>query len=297
MSELVKAVDVTTQMLGKCLDAQADPKGFRKQVISRLTRWFEEGLDLKTVIEVLIERQKEKQDALVLGEINHDYLDLGDFDVIERKMGINEVTPANRSRWQEKFKSGRAKYICPQCGYAGNSEFVEMDATFGRDFLRCGLGCGYFGYCKYFTREWTPEEQATFEQECEAKRQANAAAATQKAELDARRKKLFDKVRAEAVAAVNAIEEFQWVLNGDDIEAWSFDEREADDEIKRVMQLILRPQIEGWGPLVPQDEIVSFFKANMKPCGDDETPQGEFTRCAKAFTMEMIRAMEGADYE
>ena len=57
MSELVQAVDVAAQMMGKCIDAKLDPKNFRRQVIAQVTRWFEEGIDLKTVIDVLLERQ------------------------------------------------------------------------------------------------------------------------------------------------------------------------------------------------------------------------------------------------
>lgn len=297
MSELVTCIDAVAQMMGKCIEAQFDQRGFHRQVIAKVTRWFEEGLDMKAVIALMLERQREKQQALVLGENNHDHLNLGDFAVIEKKIGLNEVNPENKKRWEEKFKSGRAKYLCPHCSYSGNSEFGEM-AVFGSGFIRCGRpGCGFFAYRQYFSRDWTPEKQATYEQEQQARHASQAAAAATRAAVAERRRKLQAKVRAEAIAAVKQIGTFQWELNGNDPEEWTGIEQSIEEvmetEIKRIMQLMVFYHNSEGAPPVPGEDIVAFFKTHLEPTGDDELDSQAFERCAKAFWFDMTTTMEG----
>ena len=300
MSELATCIDAVAQMLGKCIEAQFDQRSFRREVIAKVTRWFEEGLDMKAVIALMLERQREKRQALALGENNHDHLNIGDFGVIEKEIGLNEVTPENKKRWEEKFKSGRAKHLCPHCGYAGNGEFVEMTVV-GPGVIRCGRpGCGYFAYHKYFTRDWTPEEQARYEQEQQARHESQAAAAATREAVAERRRKLQAKVRAEAIAAVKTIGKFQCDLNGDDPEEWSAIEQSIEEvaelQIKRIMQLMLFYHNSEGAPPVPQEDIVAFFKSHLQKteADDGEASSKEFERCAKAFWFDMTTTtMEG----
>lgn len=293
-SELIQCIEAVTQMMGKSVDAQLDPRGFKEQVRTRVTRLFEEGLDQKLILDLLIARQHEKHDQLVLDEVNHDYLDLGDFNIIEKTVGLNEPTLENRQRWELKFKEQRALYLCPQCGYTGTSEFKDVSKTFGLpDYIACPL-CSYFEYRRFFTRDWTPEEQAAFEKARTERREAQAAEHVAKTELEARQKKIRDKIRVDAVKAVRVLDELQWTLVGEPAEDYGWDESLAESQITCVSQLMIRPTFEG-GLAVPWDEVVAFFKGNLRPSEDLEAMQADFNRVAKAFNMEMLTAMTGGD--
>jgi hypothetical protein len=294
MSEFVQCVEAITQMMSKSVEAQLDPRGFREQIRSRLTRLFEEGLDMTTVIGLLIARQHEKAEEKILDQCSHDHLDLSDFNVVEKQLGLNDLTPANRERWTAKFKEGRAKYWCPSCGYSGNDEFRDVGKAIGtRDYLMCPQ-CHVLEYVRFFTRDWTPEEQATYVTERKAKQDALASARIAKADLEQRQKAKLAEFRAEAIKAVKAIDELRWSLLGEDSEDWLWDEESKNYEIRSVMRLMLRPTLLG-GLAVPQDDVVAFFKANLKPADDLEMSRAEFDRCAKEFNMQMLRAMEGEE--
>jgi hypothetical protein len=288
MNELTQCIELVIQMMGKSVAAQLDARGFCEQVRARVTRLFEEGLDMKTIVDLLIERQHEKENS------DHGaHLDQGDFSVIEKKIGLNDPTPENRTRWGTNFSDGRARHLCPQCGYAGNSEFRDCKSLGLADYIQCPL-CYCFEYRQFFTRDWTPDEQATFEKERTATRKAQAEKRIAQAEREQRQKKMLDELRSEAVKAVKIIDELQWSLMGESPDDYLWDEELVKHEIRRVMELIVRPTFEGALP-VPWDDVVAFFKANLRPSEDAETAAQEFDRCAKDFNMAMLKAVTGGD--
>lgn len=256
---------------------------------TRITRLFEEGLDKQTVIAALLGRHHEKQEAKLLGEVAVDYLTLDDLTVVENQMGINKLTEENRAHWLEKFQSGRARYLCPECGYAGNGEFWHFPPSMG-DLLSC-YQCGHAAYSKYFTRMWTPAQQAQYETEQAARSAAFERQRQERTELEAKRKIFMESIRADALKALEQIDRHQWVeLENEDIETYRFnpDPDEFDnmygDSLDILSDLIILPLKDGSSLRYPWDEIVAFFKTNLQPSKEDKTsPLMEFSACAKKF--------------
>lgn len=255
----------------------------------RIIRLFEEGLDKATIINALIARHHVKEEAKTLGEIPHDYLTIDDLTLIENQMGLNELSEENKTAWLEKFQSGRARYLCPTCGYAGNGEFWHYPAGMG-DLMSC-YQCGHVAYSKYFTRAWTPEEQAQYEAEQAARSDQFAKQRREKVELEARRKAFMDDIRKDAWKALEQIDHYQTVeLDGTDEEDYKFEQHPDgfedlhQDAIDILSDLIILPLKEGSINLrYPWDSIVGFFKKNLQAATDDVCPMTQFDACAKRF--------------
>jgi hypothetical protein len=148
MPKLDHAVSAVLPLLSK---ETTDPKEL-KDVITRL---FREGVDLEALIAFILERGHERQRQ-----------DLPELTTVDDLKGflrsLREPSPANRKRWQARFKSGQAIYLCPQCEYAGTDDFKTPDDA----NVLCGV-CGCFKDKRYFTRTWSADEQATYEAEQE----------------------------------------------------------------------------------------------------------------------------------
>jgi hypothetical protein len=285
MSELTSCIEHVRNMMSKTF-----PPITLADIRPHIVRLFEEGVTMKPIVDLLVKRQHDLHEEMVLGLRNHDHLSPDDFKVIERILGVNELTPENREHWEAKFKSGRARYWCPQCGYSGNEEFPKAKA-FGPNVMFC-YQCGLLvDDSRYFTLQWTHEEQKAHEVQRDARRAELEAKRLAEAELRRKQESQTKEVRSEAVTAVKAIDEFQWVLEGDDEESFVWDEHNAEKRIRRVSSLMLRPLMFGKLP-VPADDVVAYFKGDLKPAdGDDlQAAEKEFNRCAQSFdkmTMEM----------
>lgn len=281
MSELTSCIQAVEGLMSK--SSWTDGMQLRKQIV----RLFEEGVDMKTIINALVARAHEKEEEVILQGLSPSsrHLNNDDLTAIERTLGINDPTPENQAAWERKFREGRARYWCPnpECGYAGNSEFRDGRAT-GIGLMQC-CQCGRLvDDERYFTRRWTPEEQAAYERDRDARRAASEAKRLAATELKRKQESQTKEVRSEAVAAVKAIDEFQWVLDGDDAESFVWDEHDAEKRIRTVSSLMLRPLMFG-KLVVPADDVVAYFKANLKPADDDDLQAAarEFNRCAQSF--------------
>lgn len=189
-SELARCIQHVKQMVAGSLD----------QIRERVTRLFEEGIDRNIIVNALLARKHQKHETFILTGKGEDGLTFSDFDVIEKEMGLTEPTEENRAYWREKFEMGRAKYLCPQCGYAGNDEFFRDPMN----FVSCHL-CQHTAYSGYFTR-WSDDEREQYEKEQSEK---SAKFAQERAEAEAQRlmKTAQRKVCDERVARLHELME------------------------------------------------------------------------------------------
>jgi hypothetical protein len=284
MSELVNCIEHVYQLMAKCESTD------RAEVRRRIIRLFEEGIGTKAIIDALLVVASQKHEQRVLLDLSpsSDNLSDADFNEVEKILGVNEPTPENKAHWEEKFRSGRARYWCPSCGYSGNDEFTSLDKIGLTGVIRCSQ-CPYFEDARYFTRKWTPEEHQAFEAERTARRAAVSTRRVADAELKAKRATQQAAVRSEAVKAAKLIDEYQWTLSGEDPEDYEYVELES--AIRTVMNLMLRPTAVGQLP-VPPDDLVAYFKSNLRPTDDLEAAQKEFNRCVREYDA-MVMSMEG----
>ena len=290
MSELTSCIEHVKNMMSKTY-----PPITLADIRPQIVRLFEEGVTMKSIVDLLLKRQHDLHEEMVLGLRNHDHLSPDDFKVIERSLGVNESTPENREHWESKFRSGRARYWCPQCGYAGNEEFPNGKGGFGSNVMWCYL-CGHLvGDPRYFTREWTTEEQKAHEAQRDSRRAELEAKRIAEGELKRQRTAQIASVRSDAVKATREIELHQWLLNGDDEDAFSWDEHDAEKRIRTITALMLRPLNFGRLP-IPADDLIIYFKENLKPSDDDDLQASakEFNRCATRFD-KMTIEMEAAN--
>jgi hypothetical protein len=294
MSELTSCIQAVEGLMSK--SSWTDGMQLRKQII----RLFEEGVDMKTIIDALIARAHEKEEEVILQGLSPSskYLSNDDLTTVERALGINDPTPENRAAWEMKFKEGRARYWCPnpECGYSGNDEFRDGRAT-GTGLMQCPQCGRLVDDMRYLTRKWTPEEQAAFEAERNARVAEWEAKRAAEGELKRQRDAQIASVRSDAVKATREIELHQWLLNGDDEDAFSWDEHDAERKIRTVIALMLRPLNFGRLP-IPADDVVAYFKQTMKDSDDDlQAANKEFNRCAQSFDKMTIETMEETDNE
>lgn len=231
-----------------------------------ITRLFEEGIAGEAIINLLIERQHKKHEQMILGRLPKDHLDMFDIRYVETALGVNEKTPENKQHWSEKFESGRARYICPQCGYAGNEEFRSLP-DFGTPMLAC-YACDFWDDPRYFTRKWTADEQQSFEKV----RAKKTALKVKREELERRQAEFVAALRTEAVKAVKEIDAHQWDMMGEDYE---YVTEEAEPRVLLVMAIMARSV-----PPMPYDEVVAYFKEHLKPKDNYDGTVTEFARVA-----------------
>jgi hypothetical protein len=278
LSELTSCIEHVRNMMSKTF-----PPVTLADIRPQIIRLFEEGVTMKPIVDLLVARQHTLHEEMVLGLRNPDHLSPGDIRVIERTLGVNELTPENREHWEAKFKSGRARYWCPQCGYAGNDEFRNGKSLGLPNYIAC-YQCSYLEDSRYFSRGWTPEQQAAFEGERQARRAASEAKRIAESELKSQRGAQVASVRQGAIKVAREIELHQWLLNGDEEDTFSWDERQGEKRIRTVTALMLRPLNFGGLP-IPADDLIAYFKANLKPPEDDDlqAAQTEFSNCALSF--------------
>ena len=137
--ELIPVIPHILRLMG------ASAQDFPDEVIAETVRLNEDGLSPKTLIEVIIAIKKEKNLARALKGQEPVTATLCDLRSIRRRLGMDAQTPENRALWRKKFEEGRAKHLCPNCGYAGNQEFEGGFA----DFRYCPV-CYRTAYYRYF---------------------------------------------------------------------------------------------------------------------------------------------------
>lgn len=288
MNELAKAVEYVNTVMSRMENAPS-PNWIR----DRVTRLFDEGVSFKQIVDGLLARQHVRDDEKALGLRKTNALDMTDLDAVEQALGINELTEVNRALWAEKFHSGQASYWCPKCGYAGNKEF-EMPlyhfnvagSSWGNGGLyRCYLCNEFFDDERYFTRAWTPEEQAAHEAE---RREYFAAQAAKRVEAEEFRKARAAQTstfqeRARAIA--KAIDAWLWVEMGDDPESYEWDEASMQWMVTSLKQL-LTAALDCEVAVKAQD-VIAFFKANLKPPYDPQFIESEFQRAAALYIAQL----------
>jgi hypothetical protein len=262
-----RCVQLVWQMLGSSQERF-------KEIQQRVLRLCDEGVTLKMFGDALNERKHEKDEAKWLsdGPMNTTRLTFKDLDAVAAGFGIYEDTPANRQRWAARFSDGRARFLCPRCGYSGNGEFTTVG-----DELMC-FKCRYMADARYFTQKWKPGEQEAFEAERQAKiaednrryLEQAAVSAAKFAEQQRRQRAWEDfvaKHTADAVKATKAIDLFQFVKRtGEDPEDY-FDGEVDKEKFDLVLDLMAHSTKSG--PVIPWDEIVGYFKENLQGLDDD----------------------------
>lgn len=243
---LIEGISGVTQIIQQRGNPDIDVAAVRPKVI----RLLEEGLTFKQICALLIAVANEKDDDVTLGLRASNRTSLRDLDAIAERVGINADTPENRQRWEEKFKSGRAKYLCPKCGYAGNGEFTR---GIGGD-THC-FHCSFSGDTRYFTRAWTPEEQAAHEEQCRQEMAEYEQKHFNRLEQERRRSSLINRLRPDAVRVVKTLLEEA----GD-----TFDDELCDTQIKWCIQIMSRP-LQHRMPPIPPDELIETFRAELDP--------------------------------
>lgn len=88
----------------------------------------------------------------------------------------------------------------------------------------------------------------------------------------------MSKLKTDAIEVVKAINAFQ---DGEDIQDAFFDERVHERQVKWVMQVMSRSIARGFP--IPQDEIVAFFKTNLRRTEDEENNYVPFEECARTL--------------
>lgn len=235
----------------------------------------EAGLDASTIISMLIDRQHQKREDVVMGKALNDRLGISDLRSLIAELRMNEPTEENRAIWRRKFESGTASNLCPRCGYAGtNEEFNSADTL-----TVCPL-CSFVEDTRYFKNVWSADEKAAFEKE----RAAKAALRLEHEELERRQAEFMATLRGEAMKAVEEIDRHQGDLAG---EAYGFVAEEAEPRIRKIMALMGRTV-----PPIPYDDVVVHFKANLRPKEDYEAMQTEFARVAKNYDVMMTKIEE-----
>jgi hypothetical protein len=287
MSELTTCIEHITNMIPGEGIPSLGYSSVPQEVRSRIVRLFEEGVTMKQIVNLLVARQHTKHEEKVLGKRNHDRLQIEDLKEVEKILGVNDTSdPENRELWAEKFQTGRAKYWCPQCGYAGNDEFRDLKSC--GDFIGC-YQCAYFDDPRYFTRAWTPEQKADFETKRRAKAAASEAERIAEAELRKHQQNLSAAVHDDAVKATEAIDRFmstEWGGEDDDEYRWDEELDTCRKMAQRMTQTMVRAA--GLGRSISVDEIVSYFKDHLNPKIYDVTNAfpnviGEFNRVASMY--------------
>jgi hypothetical protein len=248
---------------------------------TRITRLYDEGLDSKDILTMLIDRHHEKEIQFVLGEVTSKKLDLSDLTLCEDRLGINALTDENKAAWLAKFVSGRARYLCPECGYAGNGEFMSLSGCF-EGWVSCHR-CDHSAYSKYFTHQWTEEEKAKYEAEQAA---TTARFESNRVEME-RQKEFLENVRIEAWEAIEQIDRYRSIhVDGtaDDDTGdfpYKFEREGHEEEVERIVSLMLLGLQHGdIRMIVPWDEVVVFFKENLRATDDLSK---EFERVVKSM--------------
>jgi hypothetical protein len=217
-----------------------------EKVRPKVIRLLEEGLTFDQICKGLIAVANAKEDDQTLGLRASSKTTVADLDTVAEKFGINADTPENRAAWEKKFKDGRARYWCPKCGYAGNGEF-------GRglcDDILC-FRCTFSGDSRYFTRKWTTEEQAEYEEQVRREREEHDHLYLEKTKQARRQFEFMQKLKSEAVTVVK-----QLYAEGNCAfdEAWDA----CDRHIKWVMQIMSRCK-----PLPTPDEVIESFRTEL----------------------------------
>lgn len=272
MSELTECIELVHGLMKDDLYIQHD----RSLLMKPLTRLIEEGVTKKDIVDLLVARKHVKQEEFVLGKRNHDHLSLDDLREVEKILGVNEITLVNQAAWTEKFKSGRAKYWCPKCGYAGNEEFRDLKLL-GGDILGC-YQCGHMAYVKYFTRAWTPEEQTKYETEQQAIRAAHDEKEAADKELRLRQQASEAAVHDDAILIAQALDRFIWVENEGDDDGYQWDETLSDSVwlVRKMTYLLTRRQVSV-------DTVIEYFKTNLKVPDDAAALRGEVNHVTARF--------------
>jgi hypothetical protein len=255
---LVEAIDGVTQIIRQRGYPDVDIAVVRPKVI----RLLEEGLSFKQITDALIRVANTKEDDKVLGLRASSKTTVADLDTVAERLGLNADTPGNRVWWESKFKAGVAAYWCPRCGYAGNQEFTTG---------MCGevscFHCTFSGDSRYFTRKWTPEEQAEYEEQVRRERDEQNRLYLEKTEIARRQFERMSKLKSDAVTVVKQLY---------DAGGCPFDEswEGCDRHVKWVMQIMSRFTI-----LPSPDEVIEAFR---KELGNDMTDVDEvFEEVAK----------------
>jgi len=240
---LVEAIDGVTQIIKQRGYPDVDINVVRPKVI----RLLEEGLSFKQIADALVLIANTKEDDKILGLRASSKTTVADLDSVAVRLGLNDDTPGNRAWWESKFKARVAPYWCPKCGYAGNQEF-------GRglcDEILC-FRCTFSGDSRYFTRKWTPEEQAEYEEQVRREREEQDRLHLERTEKARRRREFKARLRADAVTVVKQLyddagETFDEELDG------------TNEHIKWTVQIMSRLQ----SPPIPIDDLIAWFRAEM----------------------------------
>ncbi|MGO8794546.1 MAG: hypothetical protein ACLQLC_06965 [Candidatus Sulfotelmatobacter sp.] len=247
---LVEAIDGVTQIIRQRGYPDVDIAVVRPKVI----RLLEEGLTFKQIADALVLIANTKEDDKVLGLRASSKTTVADLDNVAVRLGLNDDTPGNRVWWESKFKAKVAAYWCPKCGYAGNQEFTTG---------MCGdiscFRCTFSGDSRYFTRKWTTDEQAEYEEQVRRERDEQNRLYLERTEKARRQREFMEKLRADAVTVVKRLYE-----DDDDL---AFDEELADTHIKWVMQIASRPRQFGFDS-IPPDELIAAFRAERDTTKD-----------------------------
>jgi len=263
------AIEHVTRLLEPALVSMSEVR----PLIVRLVD--EAGLDASAIIKMLIDRQHQKREDVVMGKALNDRLGISDLRDLIVDLGMNEPTEENRAIWRRKFESGTATNLCPQCGYAGtHEEFKSADS-----YTVCPL-CSFVEDTRYFKNVWSADEKAAFER----LRVAKTAQRLERQELERRQAEFMARLRTEAIKAVEEIDRHQWDLAG---EAYDFAAEEAEPRVRKIMALMGRTV-----PPIPFDDVVAHFKANLRPKEDYESMQTEFARVAKNYDVMMTKIEE-----
>jgi len=238
---LVEAIDGVTQIIKQRGYPDVDIAVVRPKVI----RLLEEGLTFKQIADALVLIANTKEDDKVLGFRASSKTTVADLDNVAVRLGLNDDTPGNRVWWESKFKAKVAAYWCPRCGYAGNQEFTT---NFGETLC---FRCPFSGDPRYFTRKWTPEQQAEHEEQIRREREEQNRLCIERTERARRQWEFKEKLKADAVTVVKQ-------LYADDED--TFDEELADTHIKWVMQIMSQPLRFKFPPM-PPDEVLAAFRA------------------------------------
>lgn len=239
---LVEAIDGVTQIIRQRGYPDVDIAVVRPKVV----RLLEEGLTFKQIADALVLIANTKEDDKVLGLRASSKTTVADLDNVAVRLGLNDDTPGNRVWWESKFKARVAAYWCPKCGYAGSQEFTTG---------MCGdiscFRCTFSGDSRYFTRKWTTDEQAEYEEQVRRERDEQNRLYLERTEKARRQFERKSKLKSDAVTVVKRLY---------DEGGCPFDESwdGCDRHVKWVMQIMSRFTI-----LPSPDEVVEAFRAEL----------------------------------
>ncbi len=197
--ELAEVMEVVFKLISK----EATNERELSDVISRI---LQEGVTKTVLVDFIIARNHEREEQDLYG--------LTTFEDIQGFLrALRTPTPDNLRRWERRFKSGEVQYLCPDCGFSGNSGVLNITDRRRPDFcttdganIHC-MTCGCFKNERYFTHKWTPDEQAAFEAEQEQKWSAHDARENREKEARERAKRLEPKV-ADVCQALDGVGEY-----------------------------------------------------------------------------------------